>query len=70
MVRFSECRQWVYRFPKSFVDRCAVHASILRLGSGLSTNGGRSISEPFTLSLSKPVLSLSKGVVLPRLSPF
>ena len=41
-----------------------VHASILRLGSGLSTNGQSSaiaILNPFTLSLSKPVLSLSKG---------
>jgi hypothetical protein len=41
-----------------------VHASILRLGSGLSTNGKYSTistTDPFTLSLSKPVLSLSKG---------
>jgi hypothetical protein len=42
----------------------AVHASILRQGSGLSTNGSSNaiaILNPFTLSLSKPVLSVSKG---------
>ena len=37
LVEFTHCE---YSSLTSFVDMNAVHASILRLGSGLSTNGG------------------------------
>jgi hypothetical protein len=54
----------IYSFPNEMYRRDAVHASDPSTGSGLSTNGecyAIAILNPFTLSLSKPVLSLSKG---------
>jgi hypothetical protein len=63
-VKFS-CQILAIVFLNEMFRVSTVHASILRLGSGLSTNGESyaiAILNPFTLSLSKPVLSLSKGM--------